>query len=203
MHIVAQYLDVERRMKAEFTASGMKSFHNRSRGKTSVELTPSDEGVYDFSELPSGQEILLALSEFGFGRTDIGQSRGVVIGGIYGDPIRPHYVVPPSESIHRNHVIFYLHDVGLRFRATGNGKASIEECVLQVEAQTAWIQVLPLWEGRVGRLPSHLDCYDKAVWAAWEKAMCYHCSRPHYIRGYERFVCPNASVIRQIQGSER
>lgn len=199
MHIVAQYVDIKRTMKAEFIAAGMKSFHNRSRGKTSVELPSNDEGVYDFSKLPPGQEILLVLSEFGFGRTDISQSRGVVIGGIYGDPIRPHYVVPPSESIHHNHVIFYLYEVGLRFRATGNGKASIEECELLVEAQTARIEVRPIWEGRVGRLPSHLDCYDKAIWAAWEKAMCYHCSRPHYIRGCEHLVCPNASVIRQIQ----
>lgn len=195
MHIVARYYDPLRHIATDFVREGKKVFH--MHGQLSVILDKREDGFFETSGVKPGTFLAIAITETGGGRSLVGQSRGIVVAGIYGDPLRP-YRVPAHPNINHEQAIFYLSDLALTVRATGNGKAQIHDHELKTDEDRAWIETRLLWEGMVGRLPPHLDCYDKAIWAAWEKSMCYHCVRPHYVAGFPQFLCPNASIMRGI-----
>ena len=125
--------------------------------------------------------------ECGGGYSNTGESR--IIAGKNGEAKQPIYIRRRGQLACCRHALIPV-DVGDYIISADHHRRDFEAQICRVEeiqAETAVCSIIGEysrgeWVFSTEPRPEVVDHLIPAVDAAWEKATCYHCREPHYIR---------------------
>lgn len=157
------------------------------KGRIEVEFQEefSDEqGDYYIEDFPTNAYFFLKLYESGGGKTNTGF--GQIICGNRGNKLIPNKIYTTGHLSNNIHAEFYTREAMI-ITSTKHGMIKIVNVYVYIRRKNKKFlfvrnSKLNVWNGEIEELPFKFYKYKRAIKAAYNKANCYHCRKPFYIK---------------------
>jgi len=148
---------------------------------TIIDDLPND---YDITDLPHDTRFLVRCYEQGGSMTKTGKA--TIVCNSRGEELYPDFVYSHGHLSNGKHAKFLIEN-GVLVTSTKHGFIEIEQVVAEKDEDKVWLVINMIWEGRIEQLPDYYQEFTYACLAANEKANCFHCREPHFIKdNYEK-----------------
>lgn len=127
--------------------------------------------------------------EGGGGYSNTGES--IIISGINGEALKPTFIKRRGHLACREHAmfLFYPGQPWVEIEASqwrGDFDIKMYQCILtnvgEIQRNLIWDIDNVDKENIIDEIPDKISKFKNAIVAAMDKAMCYHCRSPHYIK---------------------
>lgn len=128
--------------------------------------------------IPEDHVFLIECYEEGGGMTNRGY--GYVVTNERGERLKPYHI--PKGYANGVHAKFTLQVPYIFTAYKHSDQIDITRYEIKIENKKAMIEEILIWKGLIDELPETYNMFSDAVKAARNKAYCYHCREPHYIK---------------------